>query len=325
MIGAIAGGTQSVDSAVAAVKMPHAMRTRALICILVAAAVAAVAALASGAGNGVLYEGDSRYNHIVVEQDANGVRRLYFEKGGATQSAIRPGEPLDLELVYSRAAMLSLTVVPAPKKVLIVGLGGGAMPMFLRTLFPTLEIEVVELDPKVVEVATRYFGFRQDAHLKAYTGDGRAWIEAAKGGWDVVYLDAYGKGEIPRHLATLEFLEHVKAKLAPGGLVVGNVWEPASNPLYERMVRTYAQVFPDFCVVRIAGSGNRIFFANRVIPPPDKLIDLSTALSRERKLPFELSIYAQPGCVHDEAAAEQPLTDPKKPSPAEKRAPPPGP
>ncbi|MBI5544432.1 MAG: hypothetical protein HY901_11110 [Deltaproteobacteria bacterium] len=109
--------------------------------------------------------------------------------------------------------MLSLAMVEAPKKVLVVGLGGGAMPMFLRKLHPEAQIEVFELDPDVVKVARKYFGFAEDKKLKASVGDGRALIEAAPGGWD---------------LPTVEFLKMLRGKLTPGALVVGNVWEPAS-------------------------------------------------------------------------------------------------
>lgn len=272
-------------------------------------ACAAAAKLPSGPG--VLFEGDSPYNHLLVDQDGQGVRRLYFEKHGAVQSAILPGRPLELELPYSRAAMLSLAMVPEPKRVLILGLGGGAMPMFLRALYPTAEIEIVDIDPGVVKVARDYFGFKEDRRMKAVVADGRAHVEASKPGWDLIFLDAYGKGEIPRHLATLEFLRNVRGKLAPGGLVVGNVWEPDSNPLYARMVRTYAEAFPELCVLVVPGSGNRIFFTGKPVPATDRLVETSRALGAQKKLPFELSTYAAGGCLREVDAAAELLEDPR--------------
>ena len=269
------------------------MRTRHFF--VPAALAATLLVCAAARGPGVRYEGDSPYNHLIVDQDLFGVRRLYFEKNGAIQSAIKPGAPLDLQLPYSHTAMLALPILGAPKKVLIVGLGGGAMPMFLRKLYPGLEIEVVDIDPGVVKAAKEYFGFAEDQHLKAYVGDGRAWIEAARGGWDLVFLDAYGKGSIPRHLATLEFLKMLKAKLAPGALVVGNVWEPGSNPLYHRMVRTYAEAFGTLCVKNVPGSGNRIFFASR--PVPKNLVERAERFAGQHKLPFDLASYAKVDCL----------------------------
>jgi spermidine synthase len=278
---------------------------------LVLASLAALALGAAAASKpGVLYEADSTFNHIIVSQDALGVRRLYFEKDGAVQSAIKPGEPLDLELPYSRAAMIALTAQAKPKRVLIIGLGGGAMPMFLRKLYPDAEIEVVDIDPDVAKVATRYFGFKEDAHLKAHVADGRAYVDKGQGNWDLVFLDAYGKGAIPRHLATAEFLKMVKGKLAPGGLVVGNVWDPSYNPLYASMVRTYAETWQDFCVINVLNSGNRIFFAGKAMAAPtEKLVEKAAAISKDNKLSFELSTYASVGCKHEVDATAPLLLD----------------
>jgi len=284
------------------------MRPRSLALSL----FALVLSCAAASGPGVLYEGDSPFNHLIVAQDAQGVRRLYFEKDGAVQSAIKPGATLELELPYARAAMLALAVHPNPKRILIIGLGGGAMPMFLRALHADAEIEVVDIDPDVVKVASKYFGFREDARLKAHVADGRAFVEKSKGNYDLIFLDAYGKGEIPRHLATLEFLKNVRGKLAPGGLVVGNVWEPASNPLYGPMTHTYAEAYPDFCVLSVPSSGNRIFFANQALPMKEKLAELAAAISAKRKLPFEMSMYARGGCVRDVDAEAPLLTDADK-------------
>lgn len=290
----------------------RAMRTRPFLTVAVAlAGIAACAAAKTLSGPGVLYEGDSPFNHLVVEQDSQGVRRLLFEKNGAVQSAIKPEAPLDLELPYARAAMLSLVAVSAPKKVLIIGLGGGAMPMFLRTLYPEVEIEVVDIDPEVVKVAKKFFAFKEDKKLKATVADGRGYVEKAKGGWDLVFLDAYGKGEIPRHLATLEFLKTLKSKLAPGGLVVGNVWEPDSNPLYAPMVRTYQEAFTELCAFTVLSSGNRIFFAGKPMPAGDKLVDAAAAISSQHKLPFELSLYAHTGCLHDDVSGAELMKDKK--------------
>lgn len=255
-----------------------------------------VVACAAAKGPGILYEADSPYNHLIVEQDLRGVRSLYFEKAGATQTAIKPGAPLDLILPYSRSAMLALSVLDAaPKKVLVLGLGGGSMPMFLRKLHPDAEIEVAELDPDVVKVAKKYFGYAEDKKLKSSVGDGRAIIEAAKGGWDLVFLDAYGKGAIPKHLATVEFLKMLKGKLAPGALVVGNVWEPASNPLYDRMERTYTEVFEKLCVKTVPNSGNRIFFAGHAMP--EDLPARAQKLAEKIKLPYDVGPYAEVDCL----------------------------
>lgn len=59
-----------------------------------------------------------------------------------------------------------------PLSVLLVGLGGGGLPQFLRDFVPDVTVEVVELDPAVLEVAKEWFGFRPDDRLAVTLGDG---------------------------------------------------------------------------------------------------------------------------------------------------------
>lgn len=54
----------------------------------------------------------------------------------------------------------------------VVGLGGGGLPQFIRDFVPGAWVEVVELDPAVLEVAKTWFGFQTDDRLKVILGDG---------------------------------------------------------------------------------------------------------------------------------------------------------
>ena len=252
--------------------------------------------LASSAGaeqRRLLYEGHSPYTPVYVSEDAKGLRYLQFERNGALQSVVRPGAPRQLELAYARGAMTALAFVPAPKRVLVVGLGGGSMPMFLRSLYPAAHIDVVDIDPEVVKVARRFFGLKEDPRLRVHVADGRRFIEASarshEGGYELVFLDAYGPDSIPFHLATQEFLAGVRRSLAPGGLVVSNVWA-APNPLYGAMLRTYQAQFPRVQLLELGGSANRIVFSqvSKAGPPRDALVRQGTALSRKHSLSFDL-------------------------------------
>lgn len=55
---------------------------------------------------------------------------------------------------------------------LLVGLGGGGLPQFVHDFVPCAQMEVVELDSVVLEVAQTWFGFQMDERLKVILGDG---------------------------------------------------------------------------------------------------------------------------------------------------------
>jgi spermidine synthase len=223
-------------------------------------ALLALTALAAAAEK-VLYEKPSAYNNIIVTEDDSGYRVLRFEKGGARQTIARPGDPTFLGFAYTKVAFAGLALAQEPRRIMIVGLGGGTMPMFLRHYYPNATIDVVDIDPDVVNVAREYFGFREDANLRAHVGDGRKFVESVREPYDVVFLDAFGTRNVPPHLTTLEFMRAVRRSVTPGGVVIGNIWGRPVNPLYDSMVRTYQEVFDDLFVLDVPGTTNKILLA----------------------------------------------------------------
>nr|WP_242588419.1 fused MFS/spermidine synthase [Corallococcus macrosporus] len=236
-------------------------------------------------------ERDDGSGPVIVTEDAEGRRSLRFGDGGARQSVVWPGEPLRLELPYTRMSMVALAFVPRPENILAIGLGGGSIPMFLRAVLPDTHIDVVEVDAAVVDAAKVYCGFQEDALLRTHVADGRAFIEADGPPYDVIILDAYGADQIPGHLCTREFLGAVRARLTRGGAVVSNVWESAANPHFDAMVRTYQVSFHGVSVFEVPTSTNRILVG---LEGPSRLtrealVERARRVERERGLPFRLS------------------------------------
>ena len=232
---------------------------RRLLVVLVV--LGGVVESARGQGR-VIYEGKSEFNDkIIVREDAKGIRSMLFAEKAPAQTVIDTRDPERLVGAYSRVIMVSLGVVERPRRMLIVGLGGGAMPMFLRRNCPEAEIDVVEIDPAVVEAAKTYFGFKEDEKMRVHVGDGRKYIETAEKKYDIIYLDAYGPDSMPRTLSTKEFMEAVKGKLSEGGMVAANVYASGSGKLYASMVRTYEAVFGELHIIRVPVSESRIHLA----------------------------------------------------------------
>ena len=227
-----------------------------------ALALAALLAFAAGAcAQTVLYEKPSAFNNIIVTEEADGMRVLRFERGGARQSITKPGEPEYLGFAYTKVAFVGLALIEEPKRIMVVGIGGGTMPMFLRKYYPNATIDAVDIDPDVVHVAKQYFGFREDEKLKAHVGDGRAFIENAREPYDVIFLDAFGTRNVPPHLTTIEFMRAVRRAVKPGGVVVGNIWGRGANRLYDDMVRTYQEAFDELYMLDVPGTTNKILLA----------------------------------------------------------------
>ncbi|MEE8400744.1 MAG: fused MFS/spermidine synthase [Candidatus Hydrothermarchaeaceae archaeon] len=104
----------------------------------------------------IVYKTESLYGQIKVVDYRDG-RYLLFN--GASQTIIdkRTGES---RLQYSYGFYHSIYLNPKAETALLIGLGGGAVPKKFTEL--GVDMDVVEIDPKVVDIAREYFGFTGD-------------------------------------------------------------------------------------------------------------------------------------------------------------------
>jgi spermidine synthase len=250
------------------------------------------------------------FGRVWVTERGDGLRSLYIGDGRTRQSAGYPDRPEHLEFLYTRVGMIGPALAPADGRILFVGLGGGSMPRYTRHVMPAARIEAVELDPLVVEVATRFFGVAADSLFHLHTGDGRAFIEATPAGrYDVIVLDAFSDDEIPFALSTVEFLRAVQRALAPDGVVISNLW--SANPLYRSMVATYADVFDQVHLVGVGRLRQRILVAGPAGRPlhRDALVAAARDLAARAPLGFDLAAMVAEGYAGAATVAAPVLRD----------------
>jgi spermidine synthase len=202
------------------------------------AALAALLALPPGAvksREGVLLEDESLYQFVqVTERD--GARRLYLDEGVAVHSVWRPRDVLTGGVWDTFLALPPLLGRPLAR-VAILGNAGGTTARAMGVYYPAAEIDGVELDPAVTDAGRRYLGLDDNPRLHVHTADARPFLRRSDGGYDLIVVDAYRPPYVPFYLATREFFELVRERLAPGGIVALNV---ASVPGNTRLARGIA-------------------------------------------------------------------------------------
>lgn len=213
----------------------------------------------------VIHQERSLYRNILVE-DKGDLRCLKFNvKSTKTQqSCLLKSKPQQLVFNYTKLLMASLLVMPDPKRILIIGLGGGTMSNTLAELYPQSQIDNVEIDEAVITVARDYFGFIENDNVKTYSQDGRIYIKRAllkKQQYDWIILDAFNGDYIPEHLMTKEFLQETKSLLTKNGVLSANTF--SLSKLYAHESATYKAVFGDFYQVTNQVNANRIIIVNR--------------------------------------------------------------
>lgn len=175
-----------------------------------------------------------------------------------------------------------------PIAVLVVGLGGGSLPLFVHDYFPQAHVAVVEIDPSMLEVATRWFGFSQGDRMQVHIADGLDHVAKlaaeASAQYDAIMFDVDSKDLTvgmscpPPAFVEKPFLEKVKTILKPEGVFVLNLVCRDAR-LKESVLAILREVFPLLYARRIDGEVNEILFCQ---------------LSPEsRRDPVELTVLAQ--------------------------------
>lgn len=230
----------------------------------------------------VIHQERSLYRNILVE-DRAGLRCLRFnvKSKKSNQSCFALDEPERLVFNYTKLMFSGLLLQPNPKRILIIGLGGGTMSNTLHQLFPTSEIDNVELDQAVIKVAREHFSFFENDHVRSIAKDGRIFIKRAalkKQQYDWIILDAFNGDYIPEHLLTKEFLSEAKSLLSANGILSANTF--SNSKLYNYESATYQAVFGEFFSVNNTSNENRVILvSNKTLPTIASLMEKAKALS----------------------------------------------
>jgi len=242
-----------------------------------------------------LHEERSLYRDITVTQE--GQRRcLVFNvhRGDRNQTCMNTADPERLVFEYAKMSFAGLLLNPNPRRVLIAGLGGGSLPSALTTLFPEAQIDVIEIDQAVVNVAKEFFDFEETDQVSVIVNDARVYVKRAallEKKYDLVILDAFTGDYIPEHLLTLEFLQEVRSIMAPDGVLVANTF--STSRFYDHESETYQRAFGEFFNFKLPSSGNRIIIArDELLPPRGKMMQTARDLApRVRRFGVPLLEY----------------------------------
>ncbi|GAB4258571.1 MAG: fused MFS/spermidine synthase [Thermincola ferriacetica] len=243
---------------------------------------------------GLIYEKETMYNNISVEDDGE-LRYLVFND--TEQSVINKYKFGEHVWPYTKLMDAAMQYYrPDAKKVLVIGVGGGTVINGILAQKKDIDIDAVDIDPEVINVAHKYFDMPYSPRLHTAAADGRSFLRDKKNQYDVIMVDAYNRLSIPFHLTTREFFDEVAAALKPGGIVVFNIVssiEGDYSPFFKSLLLTSKQVFPEFRVFQAefddpTEMDNLILVSSRdKLPSPGQLagrpeykgnIDLSEAI-----------------------------------------------
>ena len=167
--------------------------------------------------------------------------------------------PDALDLEYTRMMMGFLLFNPRPRRIAMVGLGGGSLAKFCYRYLPWALIEVVEIDPRVIALRNSFMVPADNERFRVIEDDGARYMAHARG-FDVILLDGFEAGGIPEALCSQSFYAHCHDALTAGGMVVSNFH--VNHPLHDDYLgRMRASFGTSMCEVIDDDMTNSVVFA----------------------------------------------------------------
>ncbi|OGH05902.1 MAG: hypothetical protein A2171_00345 [Candidatus Levybacteria bacterium RBG_13_35_9] len=195
-------------------------------------------------------EFDSQYNKILIydsvdEKTKKNIRVMRIN------TEIHSAMFLDsdgLVFDYTKFYRLAKHFNPKIKSALMLGGGAYSYPKDFLKQFPKASINVVEIDPKVTELARQYFSLKDNPRLSIYHEDGRTYINNAKGEYDVIFNDAFNSFfSIPFQLSTKEAILKMHSILSKDGIIMSNIisaLQGEKSLFLNAELATYRSTFP---------------------------------------------------------------------------------
>ena len=208
------------------------------------------------------YEGESVYNYLQVKETEDrtilstnvlfGVQSVRMKEEGLT------GMYYDYALA---APVMAGLAGRGEGSVLVLGNGTGTFAHQCSAYFPGVQVEGVEIDDKITDLAYEYFDMSPEVKVTTY--DGRAYLQTVDTTYDVIQVDAYQDITIPFQMSSTEFFTLVREHLNPGGVMVVNLnmHSDGEGSINQSLCDTIASVFPYVCTVDVPGTTNRELFA----------------------------------------------------------------
>lgn len=248
-----------------------------------------------GFGEKRLHSVRDQYGLIEVIENRK-ERSLHFGSP-AKQSSYLLNDPHYLHLSYTRAMLASLIFQPKPKKILVVGLGGGSLVKFLLNHLPDCEIDVVELRSAVYQTARKHFQLPDDLRLTVYIDDIRNHLKKFSvryaGYYDLVLVDAFVNDGISDSVIDDPFFSAVYDVLKSKGILSMNLWHD-NHYTYEETIAVIDATFGNHSmklplddkenVITLVRKGLQLHPFERDLMPRTKDLQLATQIEHPKFL-----------------------------------------
>lgn len=159
------------------------------------------------------------------------------------QSRMQIQRPDALALEYTRLMMGFLMFRPEPRRIAMIGLGGGSLAKFCHRHLAHASMTVVEINPHVVALREVFRVPPDDARFQVIADDGARFVAHTEDRFDVLLVDAFDADGMPAALGAQRFYDDCLDVLRPGGVLAANFHAGHPHfPIYlDRIRRSFGE------------------------------------------------------------------------------------
>lgn len=219
----------------------------------------------------------TREEGLVTLWAAAGVRHTVFDSAAPHQ----PG------LEYARNMLAALAFCPQARSCLVLGLGGGSIPRMLLAARPQMEVDAVEIDPIVLELASRYFEIHELPRFTVHLEDAAEFLRRCPCQYGLIIVDTYVGEKFPDQCATREFILDIRRCLLDDGVLAIN-WLNEDLQMQENLLKNVKQIVGPVWQLPGLNSSNLLYFA-----APGSITHsavMAAAAAVEPEIPFKNSL-----------------------------------
>lgn len=236
---------------------------------------------------------------------------------GAQSSHINLDDPAQLDFEYMQwIAELARDHWSTDNRLRVLHLGAGACSLarYFAATYPDARQVAVDIDQKLTELVREWFDLPRAPLLRLRVGEAREVTESLTDSTrDLIIRDVFAGSKTPTPLTTLEFTNHVRRVLAPGGIYVVNCGDTRDLSLARSEAATLGAIFEHLTVIADPAMLKGRRYGNIVIAGSDVPIGDSPALTRTLLGGVPAQIWLDPK-VRNFAAAGRVLHDITPPS-----------
>lgn len=161
------------------------------------------------------------------------------------QSRVSIDTPNRPQLKYIQSMLVAPILVPSFQNVLILGFGGGTLAKYYSDFYKNQQKFIVDLRPKLFELAQEYFFYSPDPNTAFIPGDASKALKKFRTRnqvFDIINTDIFIEGPVDLQLHEY-FWEDISSCLSPKGVSVTNVWRGEYEDKYQKILGHHLKKF----------------------------------------------------------------------------------